>query len=127
MRLLLDTHSFLWWVADEKELGPNARRAISDPGSIVFVSAASAWEIAIKRGKGTLEAPGDIRAWIAENAFVEMAIDVGHGIAAGALPVHHRDPFDRVLVAQALVEGVSLVTANVVLAKYGVATLPAGE
>lgn len=127
MKLLLDTHSFLWWMGNARELGPKARHAISDAASSVFVSAASAWEIAIKREKGTLQAPEDIRSWIAKSAFLELSIDIEHGIAAGELPGHHRDPFDRVLVAQARIEQMSLVTADPVLVRYDVLILPAGE
>lgn len=126
MRLLLDTHAFIWWVgAAEDRLGPTAREAIADPLAAVFVSAASAWEIAIKRSKGTLEAPDDIRPAIARSRFAELPIEVGHAIAAGALPAHHRDPFDRVLVAQARTESMTLVTADSILSRYDVEILRA--
>ncbi len=99
MRLLLDTHSFLWWIEDDPSLGSAARAAIDVPTNPVYVSAVSAWEIAIKRSKGTLEAPrGDVGTWIAQEGFAELEIAVRHATAAGALPLHHRDPFDRMLV-----------------------------
>ena len=126
MRLLLDTHAFLWWIEDDRALGSSARATIDVPTNPVYVSAASAWEIAIKRAKGTLEAPrGDIATWIAQEGFAELEIAVRHGSAAGALPLHHRDPFDRVLVAQAQLEDMTLVTADPALAAYDVEILRA--
>jgi PIN domain nuclease of toxin-antitoxin system len=128
VRLLLDTHAFLWWIDDNSALGSSARAAINVPTNPVYVSAASAWEIAIKRSKGTLEAPrGDVATWIAEEGFAELDITLRHGAAAGALPLHHRDPFDRVLVAQAQLEEMTLVTADPALAAYDVALIPAGR
>lgn len=126
MRLLLDTHAFLWWIEDDPALGSSARAAIDVPTNPVYVSAASAWEIAIKRAKGTLDAPrGDVATWIAQEGFEELEIAVPHGTAAGALQPHHRDPFDRVLVAQAQLEDMTLVTANPALAAYDVEILRA--
>ncbi|MGZ8783647.1 MAG: type II toxin-antitoxin system VapC family toxin, partial [Gaiellaceae bacterium] len=101
------------------------RDVIADPDNAVFVSAATAWEIAIKRAKGTLSAPADVRPAIAESGFFELPIGLGHAAVAGALPVHHRDPFDRMLVAQAKVEALALVTADPVLARYEVEIVPA--
>jgi PIN domain nuclease of toxin-antitoxin system len=125
VRLLLDTHAFIWWVGAESKLGATARDAIADRAAAVYVSAATAWEIAIKRSQGTLEAPDDVRPAIAKSGFTELSIDVGHAIVAGALPVHHRDPFDRVLVAQAQTESMTLVTADPVIARYDVEILRA--
>lgn len=128
MRLLLDTHAFLWWIDDDEALGSAARAAIDVPTNPVYVSAASAWEIAIKRTKGTLDAPqGDVATWIAQEGFAELEIAVRHGTAAGALPLHHRDPFDRMLVAQAQLEEMTLVTADSGLAAYDVPIIPAGR
>jgi PIN domain nuclease of toxin-antitoxin system len=123
--LLLDTHVFLWWNADDPVLGPRVREAIADPGNIVFVSAASAWEVAVKREVGKLDAPGAISAWIAEGGFAELAIEVDHAIASAELPKHHRDPFDRLLIAQARLEQLTLVTNDAEIAKYDVETLDA--
>ena len=126
MRLLLDTHAFIWWIDDDAALGSTARAAIDVPTNPVYVSAASAWEIAIKRAKGTLQAPaGDIAAWIAQEGFAELDVTVLHGTAAGALPLHHRDPFDRMLVAQAQLEGMNLVTSDASLSDYNVPIIPA--
>lgn len=126
MLLLLDTHTFLWWNADDPALGPVARDAIMDNDNIVFVSAATAWEIATKRVSGKLEAPGDIAGWIRGNGFTEISVDVEHAILSAELPRHHRDPFDRLLVAQACSEELTLVTSDPEIVKYDVATLDAG-
>jgi PIN domain nuclease of toxin-antitoxin system len=125
VRLLLDTHTFLWWLGDDPLLGPRARHAISDERNAVFVSAASAWEIAVKRRIGKLHAPGDIADWIASSDFAPLAIEVEHAIAAAELPLHHRDPFDRMLVAQAQLEDLTLVAHDVEIEKYAVAMLDA--
>ncbi|HEY8644521.1 MAG TPA: type II toxin-antitoxin system VapC family toxin [Gaiellaceae bacterium] len=125
MLLLLDTHAFLWWNADDPALGPNARTAIADSGNIVFVSAATAWEIATKRESGKLDAPGDIVDWIRQGGFTELAIELEHAVLSAELPKHHRDPFDRLLVAQAAIEELTLVTADAEILKYSVETLDA--
>ena len=125
MLLLLDTHAFLWWNADDPALGPRTREAIADPDNIVLVSAATAWEIAVKRENGKLDAPGDIAAWIREGGFTELAIEVEHAIASAELPKHHRDPFDRLLIAQALLDELTLVTSDPEIAKYDLNTLDA--
>jgi len=123
--LLLDTHVLLCWLADDPELGPQARKAIAEPESLVAVSAASAWEIAIKRALGRLQAPDDLETQIARNGFAPLPITVAHALRAGALPPHHDDPFDRMLVAQAQLEGLTVVTRDPRIAVYGVRTLPA--
>jgi PIN domain nuclease of toxin-antitoxin system len=116
---LLDTHALLWWLADDGRLPPGARRAIKDPAAIAYVSAGSVWEIAIKRSLGKLELPD---SWYAATFrdFAELPITSDHARRAGELPPHHRDPFDRILVAQALAEGLMLVTADPAFARYGV-------
>lgn len=125
MLLLLDTHTFLWWNIGGGTLGVNAREAIADPENVVFVSAATAWEIATKRQTGKLEAPGDIAGWIRENDFAELEISVEHATLSAELPQHHRDPFDRMLVAQAKIAGLTLVSSDSDIAKYDVETLDA--
>lgn len=122
MNLLLDTHAFLWWVADEP-LDPAAAAQIADPDSLVAVSAASAWEIAIKRSIDKLRFDGDVSAEIVGNGFEPLDMTVAHAIRAGALPPHHRDPFDRMLVAQAQAEGLTLVSRDVRLNEYDVEIL----
>jgi PIN domain nuclease of toxin-antitoxin system len=125
LRLLLDTHVLLWWLADDPTLGGDARKAIADGEAVVTVSAASAWEISIKRAAGKLEAPDDLEAQLERQRFVPLPISIGHALRAGELPHHHDDPFDRVLVAQAELEGLTIVTRDENIARYAVATLPA--
>jgi PIN domain nuclease of toxin-antitoxin system len=126
VQLLLDTHAFLWWLGDDPMLGPVARAAISDGDHIVFVSAATAWEIATKRASGTLDAPGDIVDWVSRNGFTGLAIEIEHAVLSAELPDHHRDPFDRLLVAQARLDRLTLVTADPRIVEYEVETLDAG-
>lgn len=126
MQLLLDTRAFLWWNDDDPALGATARAAIAGPGNVVFVSAATAWEIAVKRALGKLDAPGDIAEWLPANGFVELAIDISHAVRSAELPFRHRDPFDRLLIAQALLEDLTLVTGDPDILEYDVATLDAG-
>ena len=125
MRLLLDTHVLLWWLANEPSLVHEAEVAIADPASIVFVSAATAWEIAIKQALGKLEAPTDLERQIEQNRFEPMSITIAHAYSAGTLPRHHDDPFDRMLIAQALAEGLTIVTRDPRLRRYSVATMVA--
>lgn len=128
MRLLLDTHAFLWWLDNSPRLGAQARAAITDPGNSIFISAASAWEIAVKRASGRLDAPmGEIEAWIAQSSFTKLSIEVSHAIASVELPMHHRDPFDRLLIAQARMEAMSLVSRDTQIEKYDVDLLPASR
>ncbi|HWG64850.1 MAG TPA: type II toxin-antitoxin system VapC family toxin [Streptosporangiaceae bacterium] len=124
MRLLLDTHALLWWLADE-QLSAQAREAIADPANLVAVSAVSAWEISIKKALGKLTAPDDLERQIQTGGFTPLHITITHGIAAGQLPRHHEDPFDRMLIAQAFTEGLSIVTSDKRFSDYGVALLPA--
>jgi PIN domain nuclease of toxin-antitoxin system len=125
VRLLLDTHALLWALSDVPRLREGAREALADPETSVFVSAASAWEIAIKIGVGGLRAPDDLDAQLEQKAFTPLEITIPHGLRAGSLPLLHRDPFDRMLVAQAQLEGLTIVTRDPNIARYGVATLPA--
>lgn len=124
MRLLLDTNALLWWLADES-LTTVAREAIADPVNLVTVSAVSAWEISIKKTLGKLAAPDDLEQQVASGGFEALPITIAHGIAAGRLPRHHEDPFDRILIAQAFAEGLTVVTRDKRFGGYGVALLPA--
>lgn len=123
-RLLLDTNALLWWEAGSRRLGPRARAAIAG-GEQVYVSAASAWEAEIKRALGRLVIPGDVGEMIAANGFLELPVTVQHATALRSLEPVHRDPFDRILVAQARVEGCTLVTGDRHLAAYEVPVLDA--
>jgi PIN domain nuclease of toxin-antitoxin system len=124
VRLLLDTHALLWWLADEG-LSLPARDAIADPANLVFVSAASAWEISIKKALGKLTAPDDLEGQVDASGFSPLPISLAHGLAAGQLPRHHEDPFDRMLIAQAVAEGLTIITRDKRFEDYGVALLPA--
>lgn len=125
MRLLLDTHVLLWWLAADASLGKRARAAIGAPRASVFVSAASAWEISIKRALGKLVAPDDIAEQLAAHRFEPLSITIDHASAAGDLSPHHADPFDRMLVAQAHAEELTIVTRDPRFASYGIPTLAA--
>jgi len=120
--LLLDTHVFLWWRKNDPRLNARAREAIAT-AAIVFVSAASAWEAAIKIALGRLTLPEPFSRGVDHSGFRRLAISFEHAEAAAALPRHHGDPFDRMIVAQAELEGCTLVTHDQLLAPYGVATL----
>lgn len=126
MRLLLDTHAYLWWLADDPSLSAAARSAIAAPESIVHVSAATIWEAETKAALGRLDTNGaDLVDEIASNGFVELVITARHTAAAGRLPRHHADPFDRMLVAQARTEGLSLVTRDRQISDYDLDLVPA--
>ena len=127
MRLLLDTHAFLWWIGDDPRLSDPARDAIADPGNEVSFSVASAWELAIKSGLGRFKPDGDLGSFLAEhvrrNSFQVLPVKLEHAVEVSSLPNQHRDPFDRLLVAQALVEELILVSRDPQVRKYAVATL----
>jgi PIN domain nuclease of toxin-antitoxin system len=126
MRLLLDTSALLWALAGDRRLG-KARTAVADRRNRVFVSAASAWEIAIKVGLGKLQVPPDVTSWLpSELAAAQMTplpIVLDHACAVENLPRHHTDPFDRLLIAQALHEDLMIVTGDAQFSRYGVRVL----
>lgn len=127
MRALIDTHVFLWWNAGDDRLSKRARAFISDTSNEIVVSAASAWEIALKAARGRLELPLPPERYVPErmsqDGFVALDIQLGHVLSAAALPPHHADPFDRVLIAQAIAEGVPIVTADETIKHYQVETI----
>lgn len=123
MMLLLDTHVLLWWLGNDSTLSTEARNAIADPDNAVYVSAASAWEIAIKEHIGKLQAPTDLEAQLYAHDFEPLPISVAHALTAGALPRYHDDPFDRMLVAQTIEERLTLVTRDPRMAPYEVPLL----
>ncbi len=122
MKLLLDTHALLWWQGGSRRLTAAARKGITD-ASVVFVSAVSAWEIAIKTALGKLRLPGPLAEAMDANGFTELPIRFTHATVLGTLPAHHSDPFDRMLLAQAMVEDLILVTHDQQLRPYNVPTL----
>jgi PIN domain nuclease of toxin-antitoxin system len=120
MTLLLDTHVLLWWLDDPGRLSRAARKAIQDGANPVYVSAAVAWEIAIKKALGKLDAPDNLEDVLEANRFRPLPIPIPHALAVRSLPDHHRDPFDRILIAQALHEGFRLVNRDAEIARYPV-------
>ena len=125
MRLLLDTHTFLWWCKDDPQLGEAERAAIRDGANEVFLSAASVWEMAIKQALGRLKVPEPPSVAAPRMGMVPLPISFAHAEATSLLPPRHRDPFDRLLVAQARTEGLTLVTRDPLIRAYpGVAFLP---
>jgi PIN domain nuclease of toxin-antitoxin system len=120
VKLLLDTHAALWWLADDERLGSRSADLLGDASNIALLSAAVVWEVAIKRSLGRLEAPGDFAATLLGAGAQALPIDVAHAGAVATLAWHHRDPFDRMLVAQATVEQAVLVSNDQALLAYGV-------
>ncbi len=119
MNLLLDTHTVLWWLSDDPTLSDTARSAIADPENTVFLSAVVVWEIRIKQGIGKLDLPDDFGEVLDGQRFPELPVKVGHAHAIAGLPAVHRDPFDRMLVAQAQVEQMTIVTRDPSIPDYG--------
>jgi PIN domain nuclease of toxin-antitoxin system len=125
LRLLLDTHTLLW--AAEGRLGDDARDAIEKTADAVFVSAVTVWEIEIKRALGRLRAPDDVAGLVDESGFERLPITFEHAREAGRLPLLHGDPFDRMLVAQARVEALTLASADAAIRRYGVPALDVAQ
>jgi len=124
-RLLLDTHVLLWWLSDDPQLGASSRQAIANPRNPVYISAASAWEISIKKSIGKLTAPDDMDAIVESEGFEKLPITVFHGDQAGSLRELHKDPFDRMLIAQAQSEGLVIVTNDQKIIQYKIRTMDA--
>ncbi|MDW4896779.1 MULTISPECIES: type II toxin-antitoxin system VapC family toxin [Streptomyces] len=122
MRLLLDTHVALWWLSDSDELSDPVKELLDTEPS-VHLSAVSAWEIAIKQSLGKLDGPDDLAERVRDSQFTALPITAGHGVRAGRLPALHRDPFDRILVAQAQIEGMTVVTRDKWIPQYDVPVL----
>lgn len=126
MTVLLDTHALLWFQAGDRRLSRGARLAMEADEAALVVSAASAWEMAIKASLGRLRLPGTVDAYLAEKVgegYRVLSVSAAHAARVEALPWHHRDPFDRLLAAQALEEGWRLITRDRVFRKYGVQTI----
>lgn len=124
---LLDTHALLWWLFDDPKLSETARRTIANPDHRLWVSAASVWEIAIKTRLGKLPEAGDLSIhlenYLRKARFLELAVTIRHGLQAGALPGPHRDPFDRMLIAQSLATGYPIITVDPIFNQYSVSVL----
>ena len=124
LRALLDTHAFLWWITDDSRLSLRARETLADGRNDLFFSAASGWEIAIKANLGKVEVPDDLERFLAEqlsrNAIQVLPIYLSHTLHAYSLPDHHRDPFDRLLISQALLEKLTVLSADPQIARYPV-------
>ena len=123
MHFLLDTHALLWWILDSLDLGQTARTAISDRQNRVSVSSVSIYEIGYKRNAGRLEAPQDLLGTIERLGFSSIPFTPAHAELAGRLPMHHRDPFDRILVAQAMLENLTLITGDSQIQRFDVPVL----
>ena len=127
MRFLLDTHALLWWLTSDRSLSDPARKLLSRSGNAVVVSAASAWEIATKARLGKLPIPLDLVGGLAraleQEGFESLPVSLDHGVRAGLLPGPHKDPFDRMLIAQAQAENVPIVSKDAVFDTYGVRRL----
>lgn len=127
MKVLLDTHTFLWWIANEPQLSPRVRQIMAEPDTEPFLSAASGWEMAIKSRLGKLKLPADLQGFVAEqlciNAIQVLPIHLTHALHVYTLPDHHRDPFDRILVAQSQLEKLPILTGDPLIIQYAVTTI----
>lgn len=126
-RLLLDTHAFIWWIAGNESLGQKAREQIADTGNEIYISSASVWEMSIKQQLGKLSAPEDLETVVERCGFSALPISLFHAQQAGSLPAHHRDPFDRMLIAQGQAEGLTIVTQDSAFPAYGIHLLNAAD
>jgi len=127
MKVLLDTHAFLWWITDSPKLSARAREVIQDSNNELFFSAASGWEIAIKAQLGRLQLPDNLEQFILEqlslNAILVLPIQLRHALRVYTLPQYHRDPFDRILVAQSQIENLPILTTDTQITPYTVETI----
>ena len=127
MKVILDTHAFLWWIADSDRLSGRAREILGESGNTLYLSAASAWEIMLKQQIGKLKLPQPAAKYIpsqlALNRIDTLPISLSHTLRLADLPLHHRDPFDRILIAQSTVERMPIVTADPRFAHYSAKTL----
>lgn len=117
--LLIDTHALLWWLTADRRLPDSVRKRLADRETRVLVSAASAWEVSIKKSIGKLSAPDDLFAVVGASGFDWIPIEPEEAYAAGGLPMHHRDPFDRLIVAQSLGRSLPVVTNDEIFEEYG--------
>jgi PIN domain nuclease of toxin-antitoxin system len=127
VKVLLDTHAFLWWLLDTPQLSDPCRRILGDPTSTVLVSAVTGYELAYKAERGRLSLPESPQSYVPSriraNGFDPLSIDMAHAVRAANLPLIHGDPFDRILIAQAQIEGIPLLTADPAITRYDVETI----
>jgi PIN domain nuclease of toxin-antitoxin system len=127
MNLLLDTSTFLWWITSDSKLSERAQSLIAGESNTLFVSAASGWEIATKFAIGKLPLPGSPSIYVPEqmqiNGFVALPVEMSHSLHVHSLPLHHKDPFDRILIAQSQIESMPILTADPLIKQYGVPVL----
>ncbi|WP_221030707.1 type II toxin-antitoxin system VapC family toxin [Actomonas aquatica] len=125
MRLLLDSHVLIWWLEDPRQLSPELRPLLQDPGNTAYFSPASIWELGLKVAKGKLRIPSDFTAILVDDGFDELPVTAAHATHTLSLPPLHSDPFDRLLIAQALCEGLVLATRDAWIPRYDVPTIQA--
>lgn len=125
MSYLIDTHIFIWLMENNKKVSPKIKTLLQNPSANVFISIASIWEMVIKQTKGQLKIPKDIEGGIESSGFVILPIEISHVLETGKLPLHHKDPFDRILISQVLVEDLTLITADPKIWKYKLPLLKA--
>jgi PIN domain nuclease of toxin-antitoxin system len=127
MKVLLDTHVFIWWVIDDPQLSDTARAVISDPANTIYLSVVSAWEIIIKERTGKLSLPEPAQTYVPSrlnsNGFVSLTVELTHVLQIASLPDHHRDPFDRLLIAQSQIEQVPILTVDRLIGQYAVTVI----
>jgi PIN domain nuclease of toxin-antitoxin system len=120
LKVLLDTHVLVWWLTDARELSARAREVVGAPTNVVFVSAVSVWELRIKEALGKVKLPANFAQVLEAQPFEQLAMTVTHAHALKQLPLHHRDPFDRMLIAQARSDGLTLLTRDAMVGGYEV-------
>jgi PIN domain nuclease of toxin-antitoxin system len=127
MRVLVDTHAFLWWINDDPQLSESVREIMGNAENVLYISAASGWEIAIKYRLGKLELPSEPESFVIQeiqsNRFRPLPIELSHALHTSSLPMLHRDPFDRVLIAQSQLESLPILTVDRAIRQYEVATI----
>ena len=127
MNVLLDTHAFLWWVIDDPQLSDTARATIADPNNTIYISVVSAWEIIIKQRTGKLSLPEPPETYIpsrlASNRFSSLPVQMQHVLQIASLPDYHRDPFDRLLIAQSQIEQIPIITVDQTIIQYSVSII----
>ncbi|AFZ47776.1 PilT protein domain protein [Cyanobacterium stanieri PCC 7202] len=123
MKFLLDTHILLWWLANEPKLSSPIRAVISNPDNSIFVSAATVWEMSIKKSLGNLSVPNNLLEKLKDNNFIILDITAEHGLTVTDLPFYHKDPFDRMLIAQATIESLTIITLDTKFCIYDIPLL----